>query len=93
MIQVRRTSLWFAFLAMLFTVVFVSTGVPLNALSSLIAFDITAWFVYLINVRCNKADRKMQENYRDQICWLEMNGNLVEDVKPKRYKTPGQGRA
>jgi hypothetical protein len=34
-------------------------------------------------VRYNKADRKMQENYKDQIYWLEVNNDLVETLLRK----------
>ncbi len=42
------------------------------------------WLIYLLNVRYNKADRKMQENYKDQIYWLEMNNDLVESLLRKQ---------
>jgi hypothetical protein len=87
MIQVRRTSLWFAVLATLITGGLGAYGFALKPLSGLIVFAAIAWILYLLNVRYNKADRKMQENYRDQICWLEMNNDLVETVIRKRYTT------
>ena len=88
MIQVRRTSLWFAVLATLAAGGMGTLGFALKALSGLIAFASVTWLLYLLNVRYNKADRKMQENYRDQICWLEMNNELVETVIRKRCTTP-----
>jgi hypothetical protein len=42
------------------------------------------WLVYAMNVRYNKADRKMQENYQDQIFWLSMNTKLVDDLIAQR---------
>ena len=87
MIQIRRTSLWFAVLATLIAGVLATQGIVLQALYELIVFSAVAWVLYLLNVRYNKADRKMQENYRDQICWMEMNNDLVETIIRKRYLT------
>ena len=87
MIQVRRTSLWFAVLATLIAGAMFTQGVALQALGELLLFSAIAWALYLLNVRYNKADRKMQENYRDQICWLEMNNDLIETDIRKRYPT------
>ena len=82
MIQVRRTSLWFSLLGTL-AVVFlaVANGKPST---ELLLFSATTWLVYVLNVTFNKADRKMQENYKDQIYWLEMNNDLVESILRKR---------
>lgn len=87
MIQVRRTSLWFAVLATLIAGAMVLQGVAFQAFGGLLVFAAIAWLLYLLNVRYNKADRKMQENYRDQIYWLEMNNDLVETVIRKRCTT------
>jgi len=87
MIQARRTSLWFAVLATLIAGAMVLQGVAFQALGGLLVFAAIAWLLYLLNVRYNKADRKMQENYRDQIYWLEMNNDLVETVIRKRCTT------
>ena len=87
MIQVRRTSLWFAVLATLIAGGLGVFGFALKPLGGLIVFAAISWILYLLNVRYNKADRKMQENYRDQIFWLEMNNDLVETVIRKRYTT------
>jgi uncharacterized membrane protein YphA (DoxX/SURF4 family) len=87
MIQIRRTSLWFAVLATLIAGAMVTLGVTPQALGGLFVFAAVTWLLYLLNVRYNKADRKMQENYRDQICWLEMNNDLVETVIRKRFST------
>jgi hypothetical protein len=84
MIQVRRTSLWFAVLATLIAGAMVTQGAALRTLGGLLIFAAVTWLLYLLNVRYNKADRKMQENYRDQICWLEMNNDLVESIIRKR---------
>ena len=87
MIQARRTSLWFALLATLIAGAMVLQGVAFQALGGLLVFAAIAWLLYLLNARYNKADRKMQENYRDQIYWLEMNNDLVESVIRKRCTT------
>jgi hypothetical protein len=87
MIQIRRTSLWFAVLGTLVAAGMGASGLPLRSLSGPLFFAAIAWLFYLLNVRYNKADRKMQENYRDQICWMEMNNELVETIIRKRYTT------
>lgn len=87
MIQIRRTSLWFAALATLIAGAMLRQGVAIRALGGLLVFAAMSWLVYLLNVRYNKADQKMQENYRDQICWLEMNNDLVETIIRKRSTT------
>jgi hypothetical protein len=83
MIQIRRTSLWFAFLATLSAAGF-AYGAPNSQLvSTLSLFATVVWLIYFLNVRYNKADRKMQENYKDQIYWLEVNNDLVESLLRK----------
>ncbi len=83
MIQVRRTSLWFAVLATLSAAGF-AYGAPNGQLiSTLSLFATVVWLIYFLNVRYNKADRKMQENYKDQIYWLEVNNDLVESLLRK----------
>jgi len=82
MIQVRRTSLWFSLLGTI-----LAWALPLAGYrdsTGLLLFSAAAWLIYLFNVTFNKADRKMQENYKDQIYWLEMNNDLVETVLRKR---------
>ncbi len=83
MIQIRRTSLWFALLATLTTVAYAVSSAGGDAISLLALFATVVWLIYVLNVRYNKADRKMQENYRDQIFWLEMNDDLVESLLRK----------
>jgi hypothetical protein len=85
MIQIRRTSFWFAVLSLVVLGVEISSGLILSDLQSLTAFTVAVWLIYGLNVRYNKADRKMQENYQDQIYWLEMNNDLVEGILRKRY--------
>lgn len=87
MIQIRRTSLWFAAVGTVGTVIIAAVGTDAESLTSLIVFTVVVWILYLLNVRYNKADRKMQENYKDQIYWLEMNNDLVESVLRKRTLT------
>jgi len=85
MIQIRRTSFWFAVLSLVVLGVEISSGLILSDLQSLTAFTVAVWLIYGLNVRYNKADRKMQENYQDQIYCLEMNNDLVEGILRKRY--------
>jgi hypothetical protein len=85
MIQIRRTSFWFALLSAATFAFGISTGSSLPDLRAMTVFTIVVWFIYSLNVRYNKADRKMQENYQDQIYWLEMNEDIVESILRKRY--------
>jgi hypothetical protein len=84
MIQIRRTSLWFALLATLSAAGFAYGSPNGQTVSTLSLFATIVWLIYLLNVRYNKADRKMQENYKDQIYWLEMNNDLVESLLRKQ---------
>jgi len=43
-------------------------------------------------VKYNKADRKMQDNYQDQIFWLQMNEELIKDLF-KKYDLSKKGVA
>jgi hypothetical protein len=87
MIQVRRTSLWFAVVSTAAAAAIAANLFGPSSLSVLLPFTAIVWLIYLLNVRYNKADRKMQENYRDQIYWLEMNNDLVETILRKRNST------
>lgn len=80
MIQIRRTSFWFAVVSLVVAAFELAEGRSLRELQALILFTIVVWLIYLLNVRYNKADRKMQENYQDQIYWLQMNNDVVEKV-------------
>ncbi len=80
MTSIRRTSFWFALVATGSVAFEISRNTPLVELQALLLFTISVWLIYLLNVRYNKADRKMQENYQDQIFWLQMNNDLVEAV-------------
>jgi hypothetical protein len=77
MINIRRTSLWFgiAFVAALGAAY--ARGTSVLELPEAFVFGAIAWGVYVLNIRYNKADRKMQENYQDQIFWLKMNDELI----------------
>ncbi|MBM4168407.1 MAG: hypothetical protein FJ215_04545 [Ignavibacteria bacterium] len=88
MIQIRRTSFWFALLTSALILYQISTGHELYQLQPLILFAVGIWLVYLLNVQYNKADRKMQENYRDQIFWLQMHDDLVEYVLKRWSSQP-----
>jgi len=83
MIQIRRTSFLFAILSLICLAVQTATGTTLVEQQGLISFCILIWLIYLLNVKYNKADRKMQENYRDQIFWLQMNEDLIQDLFKK----------
>jgi hypothetical protein len=84
MIQIRRTSLWFSLLGTILMAALHLAGYRDS--TGLLLFSAAAWLIYLFNVTFNKADRKMQENYKDQIYWLEMNNDLVETVLRKRLQ-------
>ncbi len=83
MIQIRRTSFWFSIAAAVSLLIEISEGTALPILQSQIAFSVFIWLIYLLNVKYNKADKKMQENYKDQIFWLQMNEDLVGDLLQK----------
>jgi len=82
MISIRRASFWFGllgFAGLLLQIVLTSYMTPVS-----IAVVLLIWCIYLFNVRYNKADRKMQENYLDQIFWLEMNKEIVDVLITRR---------
>ena len=83
MIQIRRTSFWFAILSLVFIGVQTASGTILIEQIGLISFCILIWLIYLLNVKYNKADRKMQENYQDQIFWLKMNEDILQNLFKK----------
>jgi uncharacterized membrane protein len=80
MIHIRRTSFWFTILSLLFISIQIARGIALMEQQGLIIFCILVGLIYLLNVKYNKADRKMQENYQDQIFWLQMNEDLLKDL-------------
>ncbi len=78
MINIRRTSFWFGLVGILALIIQV---VSQSAFSQqAFASVVIIWVIYAVNVRYNKADRKMQENYQDQIFWLEMNIKKVDEL-------------
>jgi membrane protein implicated in regulation of membrane protease activity len=86
MIHIRRTSLWFGCFFLGSIVAALTVHYPLEYLLGLAILTFMVWGVYLLNVRYNKADRKMQENYQDQVYWLSMNDDLVQELLRKRGK-------
>ncbi len=84
MINIRRTSFWFGLLGIIALVIQIAATQNTNMIAVTTVFII--WLVYGLNVRYNKADRKMQENYQDQIFWLEMNTEIVDSLIRKRRK-------
>ena len=90
MIQVRRTSFWFGLPGLASVLVQLSLNLSLAEQQPLVVFTVVVWMVYVLNIRYNKADRKMQENYRDQIFWMEMNSPLIESILRKRQSIPPQ---
>jgi hypothetical protein len=83
MIQIRRTSFWFGIMFLAAVGVHIASGVLLQN-GTLLVVAVLVWIVYGINVRYNKADRKMQENYQDQIYWLEQNNDIVLTLLKKQ---------
>jgi hypothetical protein len=84
MIHIRRSSLWFAILSILCLSVEIILGSGIANLQGLISFCILVCMIYVLNVTYNKADRKMQENYQDQIFWLQMNEELIKNLLQHR---------
>ncbi|MEP0821220.1 MAG: hypothetical protein HRF44_00075 [Ignavibacterium sp.] len=80
MVQVRRTLFWFAIIGTAAIGFQLSRGLPFMEQQGLLVFTLVVWILYLMNIRYNKADRKMQENYQDQIFWLQINNDLVEGI-------------
>ncbi|MGD0339799.1 MAG: hypothetical protein ABSB78_13545 [Bacteroidota bacterium] len=74
---IRRISLFFAIAGFFTLGTFAVTQQFDRVTPSLIVVILFLLFIYMINARYNKADRKMQENYQDQIQWLTMNQKLV----------------
>lgn len=83
MIHVRRTSFWFTILSITCIALQTAFGLPLAEQQGAIIFCILVCFIYLLFVRNNKADRKMQENYQDQIFWLQMNEEFIKGLIQK----------
>jgi hypothetical protein len=81
--QIRRTSFWFALLSILCFAFQTAFGIALVDQQELISFCLLVGLIYLLNVKYNKADRKMQENYQDQIFWLQMNREIIKNLFEK----------
>lgn len=79
-VQVRRMLFWFAVAGTAAIGFQLSRGLQFTEQQGLLVFTLLVWILYLMNIRYNKADRKMQENYQDQIFWLRMNNDLVEAI-------------
>ena len=82
MISIRRTSFGFGIVGLVLLAVDFTMKSHF-ALASVLPVALV-WLIYATNVRYNKADRKMQENYQDQIFWLSMNTKLVDDLIAQR---------
>lgn len=88
-IQLRRLSLWFGIIATTTTIVQILTYGFFSQSLPAILFTIIMWLFYLIIVRYNKAERKIQEIYRDQIFWLTMNRSTVTEILKQFSQTKG----
>ncbi|MDP1678378.1 MAG: hypothetical protein Q8L88_16090 [Bacteroidota bacterium] len=84
MINIRRTSFWFGVIGIIGVIIQIAVLQQTNITA--VSTVLIIWLVYALNVRYNKADRKMQENYQDQIFWLEMNKEIVDILIHKRKK-------
>ncbi|MFA6456886.1 MAG: hypothetical protein WCW40_08700 [Bacteroidota bacterium] len=84
MINIRRTSFWYGLAGIVGVIMQVAMTQSLTIPAA--ATVLLVWFVYGMNVRHNKADRKMQENYQDQIFWLEMNKDTVDALISQRIQ-------
>ena len=82
MISIRRTSFAFGIAGLALLLVGYTTSSHFT-LATVLPVAVV-WLIYALNVRYNKADRKMQENYQDQIFWLGMNTGLVDDLISRR---------
>ncbi len=89
MISIRRTALWLSVLcAVTIAVEAVFRATPFSDLQNLILCLAFFGLVYVLNVRYNKADRRMQETYQDQIHWMQMNRDLIEEILKKSASFP-----
>lgn len=84
----RRLSLFFAAAGCITIVSFLLARQIDRITLSLAVLILLLLFIYLVNARYNKADKKMQENYQDQIQWLEMNQKLVLFILQHREAPP-----
>ena len=84
MIQIRRTSFWFGILSAVSILLLLAAQQPVQKLHNALINAAVVWCIYGLNVRYNKADRKMQENYRDQIFWLDLHRDAVAELLKRR---------
>ena len=90
MINIRRTSFWFGLIGLAGVIIHTVMNGNLTPLSIIpVTF---ASFVYLMNVRYDKADKKMQENYADQLFWLEMHIDTLDSIILKRTQQQADSR-
>ncbi len=88
MVQVRRTSFWFALAGTAGIFLQSTAGMLLSEQQGSVVYTVVVWIIYVLNIRYNKADRKMQENYQDQIFWMQMNNPLIESILKRRQSNP-----
>jgi hypothetical protein len=84
MINIRRVSFWFGLACLIGIGTLIARGESLVDYPETLLLLLLTWLIYGLNVRYNKADRKMQENYQDQIFWLQMHDELIKDLLAKR---------
>jgi hypothetical protein len=84
MINIRRVSFWFGLASLVGLGVMVAHGESIVDYPEAGLFAVLTWLIYGINVRYNKADRKLQDNYQDQIFWLQMHDDLLKELLSKR---------
>ena len=88
MINIRRTSFWFGLIGLSGMIIYTAM---FDTLSLLTIPPVTlVWIVYIMNIRYDKADRKMQDNYADQLFWLEMHRDAVDSLILE-HTTPNTG--
>ncbi|MCX7983285.1 MAG: hypothetical protein N3A63_00025 [Bacteroidetes bacterium] len=76
-IQLRRIALWFgAIAAFTLLIQHLFYGIYFPPVQKTL-FMLLTWWIYYLTVRYNKAERKIQEIYDDQIIWLQMNSNTI----------------
>ncbi|MBE0557687.1 MAG: hypothetical protein IH628_10690 [Proteobacteria bacterium] len=83
LITMRRITLWSAVFGTVVVIAEFLGGSVLTAQHALVLLTSVLWLAYALAVFYNKAERKMQENYQDQIFWLQMNDAVVEEVLRK----------
>lgn len=83
LITMRRITLWFVGLGLLAVLAEFFSGGVLALEQGLLLLTTSLWLVYALAVYYNKAERKLQENYQDQIFWLQMNDQVVQEVLEK----------